>query len=50
MNGHGFDPTVPLRQSLAGAMQSNPDQEARLREAARVVGVSALAARVAPTR
>jgi hypothetical protein len=46
--GRGFDPAVPLRQSVMGAMDSNPETEAELRRVAKRTGVSLLAARIAP--
>ena len=48
LGGQGFDPAVPVRQSVMGAMGANPDQEARLQAAARTLGISPLAARSAP--
>ena len=48
LGGQGFDPAVPLRQSVAGAMTANPDAEARLQAAAQKLGISPLAARTAP--
>ena len=48
LNGQGFDLAVPLKQSVLGAVESNPEAEAMLQRAARRTGVDLMAARVAP--
>ncbi len=48
LGGKGFDPSVPVRQSVAGALDANPEYEVALAQAAKRTGVSMLAARAAP--
>lgn len=48
MSGRGFSPAPALRQSVIGAMESDPEGEAELRRVAKRTGVSLLAARIAP--
>lgn len=48
LGGKGFDASVPVRQSVAGAIDANPQYEVELAKAAKATGVSMLAARAAP--